>query len=730
MASRGIARWLRRWHAFDFGVLLPWLGRLPPHLGEPLARWRGRWLAATRADWRSVALGHRHVAARTLQAFRELAPAAGERQLQAWLQQRYEAEARDEFEARWVAEGHTQALGCRVAPAGATRALVARPRGLVLLTAHYHSFILGIVFLARSGARVNAIKSTVTHDPRVEPAVSKHFEAKYAGLERHLNGGRLVDIEAGVRPIYRMLERGEVVVVLADAPVLPNGARVEVPFLGERRALAGGAVRIARHTGSDLGAFVCTASGPRQYTLALSAIGPARERASVETAYGFLSEAILRDPGGWWAADLLPDMPPLPPAGAAAMPPVAAQADAADGSSPVPPYGALLLTESVLAGSAELDFGAALLRRTLQDGTPPALWIEGAPDEVPTPAALLDQLRAAGCSRLLVLTHPALLVTAGLPRALEAALEGHCGAAIGAVAADQRHAGALAPAYVTLADFEQYVASRQALPQAQALPPDVASSACWLDVDAARAALTAGGNAGDWRRLDGLARPAVLAPRAYVHDFGDYRRHERADMLALLPNGIGRLLDVGGGEGAFARAAARERGVEAWLLEPDPAAAARARAGGLSVLEAPLEALGDGHDGSFDAVTLLDVLEHLDDPRAGLATIKRLLRPGGTLLVSTPNVGHWPLVRDLAEGRFDYLPVGSLCWTHLRFFTERSLRQLLQEAGFTVEWVAPPDAPVHDPALGRWVEAAREAGLAVDQRSLAMPTLRVRARVD
>jgi len=41
----------------------------------------------------------------------------------------------------------------------------------------------------------------------VARAVSAHFEAKYAGLERHLNGGRLVDIEAGVRPIYRMLER-------------------------------------------------------------------------------------------------------------------------------------------------------------------------------------------------------------------------------------------------------------------------------------------------------------------------------------------------------------------------------------------------------------------------------------------------------------------------------------------------------------------------------------------
>ena len=57
--------------------------------------------------------------------------------------------------------------------------------------------------LAANGARVNAMTSTVTHDPRVAAAVSAHFEAKYAGLAHHLNGGRLIDLEAGVRPIYR-----------------------------------------------------------------------------------------------------------------------------------------------------------------------------------------------------------------------------------------------------------------------------------------------------------------------------------------------------------------------------------------------------------------------------------------------------------------------------------------------------------------------------------------------
>jgi lauroyl/myristoyl acyltransferase/2-polyprenyl-3-methyl-5-hydroxy-6-metoxy-1,4-benzoquinol methylase len=727
---------MRALHVADFRVVLPWLGRLPKALGEPLSLWRGRWRAALQADWRSVALGRRHVGERSLQAYRDLAPDADDVQRLAWLRRRFATEARDEFEARWVALGRTSDLGCRFAPPDSPATLRARTRGLVLLTAHHESFILGIVFLARSGVPVNAMKSTVTHDPRVARAVSRHFEAKYAGLERHLNGGRLVDIEAGVRPIYRMLERGEVVVVLADAPVLPNGARVEVPFLGASRALAGGAVRIAEKTGSDLGAFVCATSGPRRYTVTMSAIGPARDRATVETAYGFLSDAILRDPGGWWAADLLPDMPPVgapaEPAspGSDQLPRETPGPEAFDGAS-LPPYAVLSLADGALAGSAELGFGCALLRAAWRDAAAPRRWIEGPAGAPPQPAALLAELHAGGCRRLLVLAHPAVIADSSLPAALEAALRApHGPRPLAAVAANQHAFGELPPAYVTLADFQGYVASRRALPAAEALPASLTPSVAWLDIEQALA--EAQGDARQegweaWRELVG--RRAVLAPRAYVHDYSDYRRHDRGDMLALVPAGVRRMLDVGGGEGVFARSVAQAHGCEAWVLEPDAAAAASARAAGLRVLDCSLEALGGEHDGRFELVTMLDVLEHLHDPRTALGRVRRLLAPGGALLVSTPNLGHWPVVRDLAAGRFDYLPVGTLCWTHLRFFTEGSLRALLEDAGFVVEQWTPPDGGRSpDAGLRAFVGAARAAGASVDERSLAMQTLRVRAR--
>jgi len=233
-----------------------------------------------------------------------------------------------------------------------------------------------------------------------------------------------------------------------------------------------------------------------------------------------------------------------------------------------------------------------------------------------------------------------------------------------------------------------------------------------------------------WPELpEALGVLTVTAPRAYVHDYADYRGHERADLLALLPADAHRIVDVGGGEGAFAAAFVRERGGRAWVLEPDAAAAARARARGLPVIEGRLGSADAAHDGSFDAVTMLDMLEHLEDPLQALCDARRLLRPGGALLVATPNVGHASIAAALLGGRFDYTPVGSLCWTHLRFFTAATLNELLREAGFRIEqeYSAPAEPAAPPPA---WALAARNAGLAVDLASLGTETLKVLARAD
>jgi SAM-dependent methyltransferase len=140
----------------------------------------------------------------------------------------------------------------------------------------------------------------------------------------------------------------------------------------------------------------------------------------------------------------------------------------------------------------------------------------------------------------------------------------------------------------------------------------------------------------------------------------------------------GRILDVGAGSGIFV-ARLRALGWDAVGVEPDPTAAAgaRSRHGG-DVRTGTLEEQRLP-DGSFDAVHLSHVLEHVHEPGALLRECRRVLRPGGRLVVLTPNaesLGH----RLQGRGWRGLEPP-----RHLHVFTSRSLRRALRDAGFRAE---------------------------------------------
>ena len=304
-------RMVRLCHRADYGWFLPCIARMPLPIAYILSGVRGRINARTGRDWRSVALGSRHIYRQSLAGYalmQEAGAADGKRR---WGRQRFESEARDEFEAGLVSAGRLNELTCKFAPNMLDTLRASRSRGLVLLTPHFDSFYLGIAFLAQAmGSRVNSMSSALARDPRVEPRVSAHFERKYRGLERYLNGGQVLDMEASLRPFYRMLEQSETLVVLADAPVLPNGVSMKVHFLGAHRVLAGGALRMAQRTNSDLGGFVCRYQGKGCYEIEMCHIGPAADPHTVAQIYEFFSQQILAQPGLWWAADMLPNLPP------------------------------------------------------------------------------------------------------------------------------------------------------------------------------------------------------------------------------------------------------------------------------------------------------------------------------------------------------------------------------------------------------------------------------------
>jgi 2-polyprenyl-3-methyl-5-hydroxy-6-metoxy-1,4-benzoquinol methylase len=90
----------------------------------------------------------------------------------------------------------------------------------------------------------------------------------------------------------------------------------------------------------------------------------------------------------------------------------------------------------------------------------------------------------------------------------------------------------------------------------------------------------------------------------------------------------------------------------------------------------------------FDTVLFLDVLEHLYDPWSVLAATKSLLRHDGRILVSVPNAQFVGVTVPLVvQGRFDYKTAGVMDRTHIRWFTRRTLLEMIDGAGFRVEEV-------------------------------------------
>jgi 2-polyprenyl-3-methyl-5-hydroxy-6-metoxy-1,4-benzoquinol methylase len=143
----------------------------------------------------------------------------------------------------------------------------------------------------------------------------------------------------------------------------------------------------------------------------------------------------------------------------------------------------------------------------------------------------------------------------------------------------------------------------------------------------------------------------------------------------------GRLLEIGTGAGFFLKAAANA-GWDAHGLELSSEAAAYARDTlGLDVRQTPAEEMPFAA-GSFDAAAMFEVIEHLRDPMAVLRAARRAVRPGGVLVLSTPNlhsVSRWMLGEQWAV----LSPA-----EHLYYFSEKTLSAALIKGGFTrVEFV-------------------------------------------
>lgn len=86
--------------------------------------------------------------------------------------------------------------------------------------------------------------------------------------------------------------------------------------------------------------------------------------------------------------------------------------------------------------------------------------------------------------------------------------------------------------------------------------------------------------------------------------------------------------------------------------------------------------------GHFDYILYADVLEHLRDPQAVLVKMKKFLKPDGSVLLSVPNIAHGDIIMNLLCDQFNYTPLGLLDNTHIHFFTYKSLRKMIADAGY------------------------------------------------
>lgn len=164
----------------------------------------------------------------------------------------------------------------------------------------------------------------------------------------------------------------------------------------------------------------------------------------------------------------------------------------------------------------------------------------------------------------------------------------------------------------------------------------------------------------------GYANKTVVTPPKI-----DRVTHRRELAFARPYRSTGRWLDVGCFNGNLLKTAQTD-GWQPFGTEISAPAAKFARAQGIEVFEGALPAARFPDD-FFDVVTMMDVIEHLDEPLTYLKEVRRILRPGGALYMDTPNfnsiIRYW-----FGQDWSVFFP-----W-HQYYFTTRTMRILLDNA--------------------------------------------------
>ena len=172
----------------------------------------------------------------------------------------------------------------------------------------------------------------------------------------------------------------------------------------------------------------------------------------------------------------------------------------------------------------------------------------------------------------------------------------------------------------------------------------------------------------------------------YENKPSGYYDNVRKEMLKYLPENSKKILDVGCGNGAFASLLKQKNQAEVWGIELMEKEAIIAQEIVDKVFIGNCEKhINDLPDNYFDAIYFNDVLEHLADPYSVLEDLKCKLAPNGVIISSIPNVRFFRTfskVVFLKDWKYD--DFGIMDKTHLRFFTNKSIKRMYEELGFEI----------------------------------------------
>lgn len=163
-----------------------------------------------------------------------------------------------------------------------------------------------------------------------------------------------------------------------------------------------------------------------------------------------------------------------------------------------------------------------------------------------------------------------------------------------------------------------------------------------------------------------------------------YYQFGRPEMQAFLPSSYEKVLEIGCGEGCFRHYLTKP--IEYWGVEQQSEVAKRAAVHLDKVIVGSYALVSNQlPEHYFDLIICNDVIEHMENHVEFLHEVKQKLSSHGRLVISIPNVRYLPNLTELLFKKdWRYREAGILDSTHLRFFTEKSLRKTLEETGWKV----------------------------------------------